>query len=109
GAKNIKTHFDYKVIVTFFLTLIIGGVILSFRVNEEFDCSTLNFDVVGNNYTAESLIEFKTEADINQELYWDFGDDEKVNKVQKKSVVHSFQKPGKYNVTLSLNEFCSFE
>ncbi len=103
--KSIKTHFDLNVFITFLVLLLCGLALFSFRLNSKVDCSNVDFDVISNSYTIEDLIEFKSTDTSGVEWIWDFGDN--APEAYRSNVVHQFEKPGTYTVSLQMNGECA--
>ncbi len=104
GKKSIKAHFDRKVLLTFLSVFLVGVALLSFKLNRIVDCSAVGFEVISSSYTTEDLIEFKSLDASGFEWEWDFGD--KTEGDFRANVVHQFEKPGTYNITLEMNHNC---
>ncbi len=102
--KNIKTHFDRNVFITFLVLLAIGFSLLSFKMNGEVDCTAVNFSIIASSRTTEDLIEFKSTDASGVDWSWDFGDGS--IPVFRSNVVHQFKEPGTYKVVLKMNGQC---
>jgi len=102
--KSIKTHFDRNVFLTFLVLLIAGLSLFSFKLNSKEDCSVVDFAVISSSFTTEDLIEFKSKAKEGVDWAWDFGDNS--DPMFRSNVVHQFEEPGTYTVTLEMNGQC---
>ncbi|WFO16764.1 PKD domain-containing protein [Cellulophaga baltica 4] len=103
-SNNIKTHFDRNVFLTFLVLLVVGLILISFKINSKVDCGNPDFKIIANSFTTEDLIEFNSIDDSGVEWEWDFGD--KTNTKFQSNVAHQFTKPGTYKVALRVNGQC---
>ncbi len=106
-SKNLKTHFDRNVFLTFLVLFCIGLILISFKINTKVDCSNADFKVISNSFTTEDLIEFKSTDGSGVEWQWSFGDNTET-KFQS-NVAHQFNKPGTYKISLKQNGQCEVE
>ncbi len=102
--KRIKTHFDRNVFITFLVFFLIGFTLLSFKINSTVDCADVGFEVISNAYSTEDLIEFKSTDTSGVEWRWEFDDNSPPE--YRSDVVHQFTEPGKYTVSLRMNDQC---
>ncbi|MCR1026308.1 PKD domain-containing protein [Cellulophaga baltica] len=103
-SNNIKTHFDRNVFLTFLVLLVVGLILISFKINSKVDCGNPDFKIIANSFTTEDLIEFNSIDDSGVEWEWDFGD--KTNTKFQSNVAHQFTKPGTYKIALRVNGQC---
>lgn len=105
--NQIKTHFDGKIIVFFFIIFIVSGGLLAFKINTKEICNAKDFKIDAPSFKAGELITFSDQTPNASEWRWYFGDGSKVSYLSK--VAHSFEKPGKYTVKLTVNNNCKLE
>ncbi|MBC9798012.1 PKD domain-containing protein [Sinomicrobium weinanense] len=103
--SHIKTHFDSRVILSFITILLISGVILAFRVNEDEPCNVEKFKIQASSFKVGELITFSDYTDNAHEWKWDFGDGTEISFRSK--VAHEYKEPGKYLVNLWVNKGCN--
>ncbi|MBU2997474.1 PKD domain-containing protein [Cellulophaga baltica] len=106
-SKNLKTHFDRNVFLTFLVLLCVGLILISFKINSKVDCTNADFKIISNSFTTEDLIEFNSIDGSGVEWKWNFGD--KSETKYQSNVVHQFQKPGTYKISLQVNGQCEVE
>ena len=106
-SNQIKTHFDGKVILFFFIIFIGACGLLAFKINTKEVCAVKDFKIDAPSFKAGELITF-SDATLNaSEWRWYFGDGSKIS--YRSKVAHSFSKPGKYTVKLLVNNKCTVE
>ena len=103
-SKNIKTHFDGKVYVTFFLIFITGIILLLWQNSRKYECDNVDFDIIANTFYVGNLIEFQSLSKDAYKWEWDFGDHS--GSEYRSNVIHQYIKPGKYDVSLKVNGVC---
>lgn len=106
-SNQIKTHFDGKIILFFFIIFIISCGLLAFKINTKEVCNIKEFKVDSDSFKAGELITFSDETPNASEWRWYFGDGSNIS--YRSKVAHSFSKPGKYTVKLSVNKNCNIE
>ncbi|MFC7773146.1 PKD domain-containing protein [Flavobacterium sp. GCM10027622] len=107
GAKGIQSlllNFDYRILLVFISILFFGAVFLFSKLIHSVDCENATFYVVAKNRIVGETIEFYNETPNASTWEWNFGDGSK-NQFEK-NVTHHFKNPGKYRVTLSINDNC---
>ncbi|WP_158978314.1 PKD domain-containing protein [Cellulophaga sp. L1A9] len=103
-SKNIKTHFDRNVFLTFLVLFFVGLILISFKINSKVDCGNPDFEIISNSFTTEDLIEFNSIDGSGVEWEWDFGD--KTSAKYQSNVAHQFKIPGTYKIALKVNGQC---
>lgn len=106
-SNQIKTHFDGKVILSFFIIFILACGLLAFKINTKEVCSVKEFKVEAPSFKAGELITFSDNTSNASEWRWYFGDGSKIS--YRSKVAHSFSKPGKYTIKLLVNNSCKVE
>lgn len=106
-SNQIKTHFDGKIILFFFIIFIISCGLLAFKINTKEVCNVKEFKIDSDSFKAGELITFSDQTANASEWRWYFGDGTNIS--YRSKVAHSFSKPGKYTVKLSVNKSCSIE
>jgi hypothetical protein len=106
-SNQIKTHFDGKVILFFFIIFIVACGLLAFKINTKEVCLAKDFKVDAPSFKAGELITFSDNTSNASEWRWYFGDGSKIS--YRSKVAHSFSKPGKYTVKLLVNNSCTVE
>lgn len=102
--NEMSNHIDKSVIRLFLIVFLISVSVLAYRVTEYTPCKQVEFKIISDNFLEGTLIEFKDKTANATSWEWDFGDGSKVG--THKEALHSFDKPGEYNITLKINGIC---
>lgn len=105
--SQIKTHFDFKVIVFFILIFIFSCALLAFQKANEVTCEITDFKIDANEYTVGELITFSDDSKGSFSWRWYFGDGTEIS--YKSKIGHVFTKAGAYKVKLLVNNVCTVE
>ncbi|MFC6097607.1 PKD domain-containing protein [Flavobacterium qiangtangense] len=106
-SNQIKTHFDGKVILFFFIIFIVACGLLAFKINTKEVCTVKDFKIDAPSFKSGELITFSDNTLNASEWRWYFGDGSKIS--YRSKVAHSFSKPGKYTIKLLVNNSCTVE
>ncbi|MDY8138345.1 PKD domain-containing protein [Aquimarina sp. 2201CG5-10] len=98
-------HMDKSITLFFVITILISATVFGYRYMNHTPCEIIDFDVVARNYRAGEIIRFKDNTTGVVTREWDFGDSSKVD--TRVSPFHTYEKPGKYEVRLSINGKCN--
>ncbi len=107
NTTQIKTHFDFKIILFFIIFFIFSCSFLAFRKNTIKNCDLTGFKIESVSLKAGDLITFTDTTKTSSQWEWDFGDDSKVSYLSK--ATHSFEKEGVYKVRLISGGSCTVE
>lgn len=106
-SNQIKTHFDGKIILFFFIIFVMSCGLLAFKINNKAICTVKEFKIDAPTFKVGELITFSDITPNSYEWRWYFGDGSKIS--YRSKVAHSFSKPGKYTVKLLVNNSCTIE
>lgn len=106
NKKIQPVHLDEKVILTMIITALIGLVITGFQYKSYEHCFDFHIKAKANFFRNDEPIRFETDALYAKEFQWDFGDNEN-SETNINSVVHAYNQPGEYTVSLTVNGKCT--
>lgn len=102
---------DYKVIISFIVTLFIALVLFGFKLATHVTCSPVTITTMGeiktaqnNSFNINEKIQFQASMSHAQQVEWDFGDGSK--KVTGAKIQHRYLVAGKYFVNVVINKKC---
>lgn len=104
GIQSLVLNFDHRILLVFISILLFGTVFLFTKFINSVDCDNATFYVVAKNRIVGETIEFYNETPNADSWEWNFGDGSK-NQYDK-NVTHHYKNPGKYRVTLTINDNC---
>jgi PKD repeat protein len=108
NTKNqIKTHFDFKIIIFFISIFVFSCLLLAFQKANEVTCEVTDFKIEAAEFTVGELVTFSENSSSSFSWRWYFGDGTDIS--YKSKIGHVFTKPGKYKVKLLINESCEIE
>lgn len=94
---------DERVFYTMVVFSIVCLLILGFRYKNYESCEVINIEKFSSNFYTKSFISFKATTKGGKTFRWDFGDDS-VSENSGHSIRHSFNKAGRYTVTLEVDD-----
>jgi hypothetical protein len=107
NAKQIKTHFDSKIITFFIIFFLFSCLFLVYKIKNQPLCTISGFKIESKSFKAKELITFiDTTTNVSQ-WKWNFGDGSNPSNLSK--AVHSYENPGTYLVKLEVDNDCSVE
>jgi hypothetical protein len=106
NKKIQPAYIDEKVILTMIITALLGLVITGFQYKNYEHCFDFHIKAKANFFRTDEPIRFETDALYAKEFQWDFGDNES-SETNINSVVHAYNQPGEYMVSLTVNGKCS--
>lgn len=101
---DLITGFDPRILLVFIILLALGMLSFISKFIGSVDCENTTFYIVAKNKMVGETIEFYNETPNATTWQWDFGDNSK--KQFNKNVTHHYKVPGKYRITLTINESC---
>ncbi len=115
GKKQVKSktsvdlfsNFDIRVFYVFFVFMLFGAILISLKRIDYVDCSTAEFQVIGERFTTEEVITFENHTPNARKYEWDFGDGSP--KESRYKEMHQYKEPGVYLVRLKINNSCVIE
>jgi hypothetical protein len=106
NKKIQPAYLDDKVIITMIILSLVALMITAFRYKNYEHCIAFNIKVKAEYYRTGEPIRFETDARNTQDFQWEFGDNE-TSQTNIPSVVHAYNVPGEYTITLTVNGKCS--
>ena len=107
NTSQIKTHFDRKIITFFIVIFILSCTLLIAKSRMRAECIVEDFNTDTKIYKEGQLITFSDTTKNSSDWKWDFGDGSTEAFLSK--VSHAYEKAGRYNVKLVINENCVVE
>lgn len=105
--KRIQpAYLDDKIIITMIILSLVALMVTAFRYKHYEPCLAFNVKAKAEYYRTGEPIRFETDARQAQDFRWEFGDNE-TSRTNIPSVVHTYQAPGEYTITLTVNGRCS--
>ena len=99
-------HIDKNVILILLSVTLVSLITIGFKYAKYDPCDIVNFDAKADQFRAGEIIRFKDYSENAQTYVWDFGDSTVVRK--DPNPFHTYEVPGKYLVTLTVNGKCDF-
>ncbi len=99
-----RTSLDPIVVYVLFAFMFVFLGVLAFRVFTGEDCNKVGFVVVSDGFRAGEVITLKDTTFGAKSWEWNFGDNTPVSQI--KAPVHVYEKPGKYELKLTVNGSC---
>lgn len=100
-------YLDRSIVLFFFLVILISSSVFSYRYSNYIPCEIADFEIISKNYEVGDLIKFKDKTKNVSKRAWDFGDGS--NPKSENSLFHKFEKPGRYTITLKVNNTCEIK
>lgn len=106
NKKIQSAYLDEKVIFTMIITALLGLIVTGFQYKNYESCIDFNIRAKANHFRTDEPIRFETDAIYAKDFSWDFGDNEQTE-TNINSAVHSFNQPGEYTVSVTVNGSCT--
>lgn len=97
-------HLDKTVLLFFVITFLVFGSLFAYKLTTREDCSIVQFKTDAKSYKVGELIRFTDYTAGAQKWKWDFNDSTEIR--TERNPYHTFSKPGKYEVRLTINKDC---
>jgi PKD repeat protein len=101
---DLITGFDPRILLVFIILLALGMLSFISKFIGSVDCENTTFYIVAKNRLVGETIEFYNETPNASSWEWNFGDNSK-NQFDK-NVTHHYKTPGRYRITLTINDNC---
>jgi len=105
--ENLSKYIDKNVVVMMVVLLLLSTSILSFKMINHYPCDDVEILVdLDREVRVGEIVKFNTSVDvIDRELQWSIqGSNFTMSNVN--NLLHSFDKPGTYNISLNINGTC---
>lgn len=106
NKKILPAYLDEKVILTMVVISLIALIITGFKYKNHEYCFPFQIKASAVHYYTDEPVKFEANVAGASNFEWDFGDNES-NETSINSVIHAYDQPGEYNVTLTVNGKCS--
>lgn len=107
NTKEITNYeIDKNILFIMFGVIVLSLTIFGYKAINHSPCDIVNFDTTANSYRVGEIIRFKDFSEDAQEYDWDFGDSTTHRNIV--NPFHTYTKPGKYTITLTVNNKCEF-
>ncbi|GAB3013011.1 hypothetical protein GCM10027051_15280 [Niabella terrae] len=104
--QNTSFRLDDNVVIAFLVACVLGSMAFAVRYSNYKPCRSFSIKTLTTNITTGTLVRFEADVAAKYKVYeWDFGDNQD-SKTASHTVVHSFDRPGEYIVTLKLDNRC---
>lgn len=97
-------HLDKTVLLFFGITFLVFGSLFAYKITTKEDCGIVQFKTDAKSYKVGELIRFTDYTEGAEKWNWDFNDSTAVR--TERNPYHTFSKPGKYDVRLTVNKDC---
>lgn len=97
-------HLDKTVLLFFLITFLTFGSLFAYKLISKEDCSIVQFKTEAKEYKVGELIRFTDYSPGAEKWQWNFDDSTDVR--TERNPFHTFAKPGKYEVRLTVNKNC---
>lgn len=97
---------DDNVIITLLAVCILASLAFVVRFKNYKPCADFMVKTVGTDLRVGTIVRFETDARDFKRLHWDFGDNQR-SVTEVGSVMHSFDAPGDYTITLIADGKCT--
>lgn len=109
-AEKIKDEIHYgidKSVLTAMLVVIIVSLsVFAYKIVKHKPCDIVNFDIEAQEYRVGEIIRFKDFSNDANTRKWNFGDSTALR--YDLNPFHTYDKSGKYLITLTVNDRCDF-
>ncbi|OXB10954.1 PKD domain-containing protein [Flavobacterium plurextorum] len=95
---------DIRIVLFFTILLAIGIISLFIQLFKHVDCDDVKYYILSDHSQSEEPIEFYDKTHNAKSWKWDFGDGSTID--TRRHTFHTYKKPGKYIVTLTINGEC---
>lgn len=96
---------DRRIILFFSIILLIAIVSFIIQFFKHVDCNDVKYYIFSDHWQSEEPVEFYDRTPNAKSWKWDFGDGS--NTDTRRHTFHTYKKPGKYVVTLTINGECA--
>ncbi len=97
-------HIDKTVHLFFIVTFFSFTSLFAYKYYSSEDCGVVQFKTEARSYRVDELIRFTDFSEGANVWSWDF--DDSTSTRTERNPYHTFSKPGKYDVRLTINESC---
>ncbi len=99
-----NNYMDRSVILFFIITIFVTATVFAYKYVNYVPCEIIDFEINAKNYRVGEIIRFKDNTNGVLKRRWSFGDSSKFK--LDISPFHTYKKPGKYVVSLTVNDKC---
>lgn len=104
--KLTGTYLDEKVVLSMIGVAIVSFFIMAYKFKTYKPCTDFSINSYALHYYAGEVVRFETSSKGFSRWRWNFGDDQS-NETTVGSVVHAYDVPGEYTVTVTVDGSCT--
>jgi len=101
----LNSRVDDRAILTMIIPAVLSLLIMAWRFTNHTSCSPFSITARANHYYTGEVVRFESNIASFNTLRWDFGDSQG-NDTKITSAVHSYDEPGEYTASLTVNGEC---
>lgn len=102
----LNKRVDDKAILTMIIPAVLSLMVMAWRFTNRTVCSSFSITSHSSHYYTGEVVRLESDIAEFKTLHWDFGDNQG-NDSKISSAVHSYDLPGEYTVTLTVNGECT--
>ncbi len=107
AVSNFSVRLDGKVPIFLLVVSSLALLITAFRFNSDEPCNGFTIDAYSNHFDVGSTVFFSTKNAKNARTWeWNFGDNTPLDKTSGTFANHIYTQPGRYIITLTINNQC---
>jgi len=106
NKQIVNRRVDDKAILAMIVPAVLSLLIMAWRFTNHTTCSSFTVTTRANHYYTGEVIHFESNISVFKSLHWDFGDNQS-NDTRITSAVHSYEQPGEYAISLTVNGECT--
>ena len=101
----LNSRVDDRAILTMIIPAVLSLLIMAWRFTNHTSCSPFSITARANHYYTGEVVRFESNIASFNTLRWDFGDSQGSD-TKITSAVHSYDEPGEYTASLTVNGEC---
>jgi hypothetical protein len=102
----LNQRVDDRAILTMIIPAVLSLLVMAWRFTNHTVCSSFNITAHSGHYYTGEVVHFESNIANYKTLRWDFGDNQ-ANDTKISSAVHSYDEPGEYTASLTVNGECT--
>ncbi|MDO6429312.1 PKD domain-containing protein [Flavitalea sp. BT771] len=102
----LNSRVDDRAILTMIIPAVLSLLIMAWRFTNHTSCSPFTITARANRYYTGEVVRFESNIASFNTLRWNFGDNQG-NDTKITSAVHSYDEPGEYTASLTVNDECT--
>jgi len=106
NRQILNQRVDDRAILTMIIPAVLSLLVMAWRFTNHTVCRDFHVLARSNHYYTGEVVRFESNITAYNTLRWDFGDNEG-NDSKISSAVHSYDQPGEYTASLTVNGECT--